>query len=99
MKKVKSGHLTTSSNTTDVCTVPHMETIDGTAKIFGLPRHSVRKSVLEGKVVYVKSGRKYLVNVQKFAEWLNTGESPPHAATPARTADYGTIRPVPERVR
>lgn len=52
--------------------VPRMETIDNTAKIFGLPKHFVRQKVLNGDVVAVTAGSRYLVNVEKFAEYLNT---------------------------
>lgn len=52
--------------------IPHMETIRATAKLFGLPEHFVRQKVLDGEVVAVKAGNKYLVNVDKFAEYLNT---------------------------
>lgn len=52
--------------------IPHMETIKRTAKLFGLAEYFVRQKVLSGEIVAVKAGRKYLVNVDKFAEYLNT---------------------------
>jgi excisionase family DNA binding protein len=52
--------------------VPHMETIETTARLFGLPKHFVRQKVLTGEVVAVCSGRRYLVNVDKFSEYLNS---------------------------
>ena len=55
-------------------TVPSMLTIDETATHFGLPKNFCRSAVLAKKVVYVRVGRKYLINTEKFAEWLNTGE-------------------------
>ena len=54
--------------------VPKMLTIDGAAKEFDLPKHFIRQVVLDKRVVYVKAGRKYLINAEKFAEWLNSGE-------------------------
>jgi len=51
-----------------------MMTIDETAAEFGLARHFVRQAVLGSKVVHVKAGKKYLINREKFAEWLNNGE-------------------------
>lgn len=48
-----------------------MRTINQIAEIFGLPKHFVRKSLPH--VVHVKSGRKFLINEQKFNDWLNTG--------------------------
>ena len=52
--------------------LPRMETIADTAKLFGLPKHLVRSKVLSGEIIALKVGRKYLVNVDKFAEYLNT---------------------------
>lgn len=54
--------------------VPRMGTIMQAAEIFGLPVHFVRKKVLSGEVVAVKAGKRYLVNLDKFAEYLNAGE-------------------------
>lgn len=54
--------------------IPAMLTIDETAKHFGLPKNFCRSAVLAKKVVFVRVGRKYLINTEKFAEWLNTGE-------------------------
>lgn len=53
-------------------TVPQMETIKKTAEIFGLPVYFVRQKVTNGEIVAVKAGRKFLVNVEKFAEYLNS---------------------------
>ena len=51
--------------------IPRMETIKETAKLFNLPEHFVRQKVSCGEVVAVKAGKKYLVNIDKFAEYLN----------------------------
>ena len=40
--------------------------------MFGLAEHFVRQLVLKGEIVAVKAGCKYLVNVDKLAEYLNT---------------------------
>ena len=53
-------------------TVPHMENIKKTAEIFGLPEHFVRSKVASGEVVAVRAGKRFLVNVEKFAEYLNS---------------------------
>jgi len=55
--------------------VPQMRTINENAALFGLPRHFIRQAVLDGRVVHVTSGRKYLINVDRFADWLNHGEN------------------------
>lgn len=52
--------------------IPHMETIKHTAELFGLPVHFVRSKVASGEIVAVRAGRKFLVNVDRFAEYLNT---------------------------
>lgn len=52
--------------------IPQMETIRRTAEIFGLPVHFVRQKVSTGEVVAVRAGRKFLVNVDRFAEYLNS---------------------------
>ncbi len=74
--------------------VPHMETIKNTAKLFGLPEHLVRQKVLSGEVVAINAGRRYLVNVDKFAEYLNSNKlpSPDKQDEPA---EYTGIPPVP----
>ena len=54
--------------------VPVMLTIEETAKHFGLAKNFVRRAVLEGKVVYVRSGKKYLLNAERFTDFLNAGE-------------------------
>lgn len=51
---------------------PHMETIRKTAELFGLPVHFVRSKVSSGEIVAVRAGKRFLVNVDKFAEYLNT---------------------------
>lgn len=51
--------------------IPRMETIKETAKLFNLPEYFVRQKVSCGEVVAVKAGKKYLVNIDKFAEYLN----------------------------
>lgn len=52
--------------------IPRMETIKKTAQLFGLPVHFVRCKVSSGEVVAVRAGRRFLVNVDKFAEYLNS---------------------------
>jgi hypothetical protein len=56
--------------------VPHMETIKATAEMFGLPIHFVRSKAKNGEIVSVRAGERYLVNVDKFAEYLNTNKEP-----------------------
>ncbi len=57
--------------------VPRMATIKETAKTFSLSEHFVRQLVISGTIVATKTGNKYLVNLGKLAEYLNT-----HRITP-----------------
>lgn len=59
--------------------IPHMEGIRKTAELFGLPVHFVRCKVSSGEVVAVRAGRRFLVNVDKFAEYLNTSTVQPES--------------------
>lgn len=74
--------------------VPHMATIRDTAKIFGLPEHLVRQKVLSGEVVATSAGRRYLVNVDRFADYLNSNKL---SASDERDepAERSGIRPIP----
>ncbi|MBP1546178.1 MAG: helix-turn-helix domain-containing protein [Oscillospiraceae bacterium] len=76
--------------------IPHMETIKNTAKIFGLAEHFVRQLVIKGEIAAVKAGCKYLVNVDKFAEYLNSNTlTPTEQETPTKC---GGIKPVPVKL-
>ncbi len=55
----------------NVVQIPTMRTIKETAELFKLPVHFVREKVNSGEVVAVRAGRKYLVNVERFADYLN----------------------------
>lgn len=59
--------------------IPRMEGIRKTAEIFGLPVHFVRAKAASGEVVAVRAGRKFLVNVDRFAEYLNTSTVQPES--------------------
>ena len=70
-----------------------MEGIRKTAELFGLPVHFVRAKVASGEVVAVRAGRKFLVNVDRFAEYLNNTTVQPESGadtdTPARVTPIG----------
>ena len=73
--------------------IPHMETIKATAELTGLPEHFIRQKVISGEIVSVKAGRKYLVNVDKLVEYLNTHTE--RAEEQEEQAEEYGIRPVP----
>ena len=51
---------------------PRMESIKTTAALFNLPVHFIRQKVATGEIVAVRAGRRFLVNVDKLAEYLNS---------------------------
>lgn len=55
--------------------IPTMKSISECSEIVGLAKYHVRRLVLQGKVKYVRSGSKYLVNVDSLIEYLNSGET------------------------
>ena len=56
---------------------PRMETIKTTAALFNLPVHFIRQKVATGEIVAVRAGRRFLVNVDKLAEYLNSNTIKP----------------------
>lgn len=52
--------------------IPRMASIKETARLFNLPVHFVRAKASSGEIVAVRAGRRFLVNVDKFAEYLNS---------------------------
>lgn len=52
-----------------------MLSIAQTAKVIGLTKHYVRQLVLQDKIKYVRSGVKYLVNVDSLINYLNNGDN------------------------
>lgn len=55
--------------------IPTMLTINRAAERSGLAPHHLRQLCVQGKIVYVRAGSKYLINFEKLVDHLNTGES------------------------
>lgn len=51
--------------------VPTMLTIKEMSEISGLSYDCIRNWCLQGKIVFIKAGNKYLVNYEKFVAFLN----------------------------
>jgi len=56
-------------------TIPEMLTIAEVAERTKLAKHYVRNLVLSGKVVHVRCGKKYLINFQRFINFLQEGDT------------------------
>jgi len=54
--------------------IPTMLTIKETAQTLHLPEHFIRTKVLDGTFISVNAGNKYLVNIEKALEYLNTNK-------------------------
>lgn len=53
--------------------VPRMVPIKTAAAESGLSYDFIRKLCIQKKIVFIKSGAKYLINLDKLIEFLNTG--------------------------
>ena len=53
---------------------PQMWTLKQASENTGLSYDYLRKFCLQGKIVYVRAGSKYLLNASRLIEYLNTGE-------------------------
>ncbi len=53
--------------------MPKMLPIKQAAEQTGLSYECIRKLCIQKKIVFVKSGNKYFINMEKFAEFLNNG--------------------------
>lgn len=56
-------------------TVPTMVTIKDAAAQTGLSYDCIRKLCICKKIVYVRAGKKYLINLERLVEYLNNGEA------------------------
>lgn len=56
--------------------IPTMKTLKEAAQITGLSYDHLRKLCLQDKIVYVRAGSKFLINMEKLVDFLNTGEKP-----------------------
>lgn len=72
--------------------LPKMATINECAKIVKLAKYHIRQLVLQGKVKYVKAGKKYLINLNSLVEYLNNGET--QTKTEELTENASKIRKV-----
>ncbi len=54
--------------------IPCMITINEAAQIVKLAKYHIRQLVLQGKVKYIKTGRKYLLNLDSLINYLQNGD-------------------------
>lgn len=51
--------------------IPTMKTLPQAAEETGLPYDLLRRLCLQGKIVHIRAGKKFLVNMEKLADYLN----------------------------
>lgn len=61
-----------TDNTVDL--IPEMVTINECSKRTGVSYDWIRKLCLQGRIVYIRAGNKYLINFGKFVAYLNKGD-------------------------
>lgn len=61
-------------NETNIRPLPRMRTIKQTAAETGVAEYFVRRLVKQDKIKYVQAGRKVLINLDLFIDFLNGGE-------------------------
>lgn len=54
--------------------IPRMLTIRETASLTGLSYEFIRRLCLQQKIVFIRSGSKYLINFDRFLDYLNGGD-------------------------
>ena len=52
--------------------VPKMKTIREMAELTGLSYAYLRSLCLQNKIIHIRTGKKYLINYDKFIDYLNT---------------------------
>lgn len=55
-------------------TIPTMLSIKEASIQTGVSYDAIRKLCLQRKIVFIKAGAKYLINMEKFIDYLNRGE-------------------------
>lgn len=55
--------------------IPRMCSITEAVECTGLPDKLIRQLIRSGKIPYIKSGTKYLINLNRFIDYLNTGDA------------------------
>ncbi len=55
--------------------LPTMLTVTELVENTGISEYTIRGLIRDKKIIYIKSGNRFLVNLEKFVEYLNTGDN------------------------
>lgn len=56
---------------TDTLNLPRMKTLKEMAELTGLSYTALRNLCMEKKIVHIRAGKKYLINYDRFVDYLN----------------------------
>lgn len=68
---VASGIPSALGETVTKRSIPRMATIQEVAEKTGVSKYAIRKLIKRNEIIYIKSGTKYLVNFDRFLDYLN----------------------------
>lgn len=54
-----------------ICNIPTMLTINKTMELTGLSKYYLRSLIADNKIIYLKTGNRFLINFEKLIEYLN----------------------------
>lgn len=74
--------------------IPIMLTIEETARVTGRAKHYIRELAINKKIVHTRSGKKYLINLEKFIEYENTNFGCEKEDTEELIANKFNLKPV-----
>lgn len=66
--------VTENKNVFELKKLPNMKSIKEMAQLTGLSYSFLRQLCLQNKIIHIRTGKKYLINYDRFIDYLNTGE-------------------------
>lgn len=66
--------VTENKNVFELKKLPNMKSIKEMAQLTNLSYSFLRQLCLQNKIVHIRTGKKYLINYDRFIDYLNTGE-------------------------
>ena len=66
--------VTENKNVSELKKLPNMKSIKEMAQLTNLSYSFLRQLCLQNKIVHIRTGKKYLINYDRFIDYLNTGE-------------------------
>lgn len=66
--------VTENKNVFELKKLPNMKSIKEMTQLTGLSYSFLRQLCLQNKIIHIRTGKKYLINYDRFIDYLNTGE-------------------------